>query len=344
MVTGRRSLRASGALATISEALESAGVRVAVFDQVEPEPKLDFVRAGIEALRTEGCELVVAVGGGSALDVGKAIGGLAHAPGAVEDYYAGREVLGPGVPVIAIPTTAGTGAEVTPNSVLSDPASGEKKSMRGSGLMPRVALVDPQLTAGMGPRETAYTGIDAFTQALESFISTGANAYSDPLALRAIELTGTHLRAAVADGSSAEAREAMSLGSLLAGLALASARLGLVHGMAHPIGARYSIPHGLACGILLPHVLRFNLPSAETKLALAARALGIAEAHSAEELVGWVAQLCEDVGVAPRLREFGATEADVDGLVPPSVSAGSSKFNPRPVDAAAVREVLAAAI
>jgi len=341
LVTGRSALRASGRLGGILDALSSSGAAVALFDQVEAEPSLDAVLRGIEAARAHEADLVVAIGGGSALDVGKAIAAVAHADGDLAEFHAGREVIGPALPIVAVPTTSGTGAEVTPNSVLTDRGAGVKASIRGSGLIPRVAIVDPELTVSLPPKETAHTGLDAFTQAMEAFISTGANPYSDALALEAIRATGTWLRQVVADGHDREARTQMAMGSLLAGLALASARLGLVHGLAHPVGARYALAHGLVCALFLPGVLAFNEPAASAKYAAVARALGL---DSPEALVPWVSALCSDLGAATPLAEFGATEADIADLVGPTLAAGSTAYNPRKPTADDVRELLQRAI
>ncbi|HQK93949.1 MAG TPA: iron-containing alcohol dehydrogenase [Armatimonadota bacterium] len=341
MVTGRSALRASGRLDDILGALSASGAVVALFDQVEAEPSLDTVLRGIETARVHEADVVVAIGGGSALDVGKAIAAVAYADGELAEFHAGREVTGRSLPIVAAPTTSGTGAEVTPNSVLTDRMAGVKASIRGAGLIPRVAIVDPELTVSLPPKETAYTGLDAFTQALEAFISTGASPYSDALALEAIRATGSWLREAVAAGRNREARTQMALGSLLAGLALASARLGLVHGLAHPVGARYALPHGLVCGRFLPAVLAFNQAAAAPRYHRAAQALGL---ESGTALVPWVTTLCEDLGASMPLSTVGASEADIDALVDPVLSAGSTAYNPRKPTAGDVRELLRQAI
>jgi len=335
IVCGRSALRESGALAELQAVLTDAGVRVSVFDQVEAEPSLATVDRGREAFREAGCDVVVAAGGGSALDVGKAIAGLA----ASSDPTAhGQEVAGLGKPCITLPTTSGTGAEVTPNSVLTDSESGKKASIRGHGLLPEVALVDPELTVSCPPDQTAYSGLDALTQAIEAFVSTGANPVSAPMAEEAARRIAGSLRQAVADGSNLQAREDMALGSLLAGLALASARLGLVHGLAHPLGAQFHLPHGLVCGALLPWVIDFNFEEAAPQYAYLARALGVGK--SAESLLDWVDGLVSDLDAEIDWVEAGLTRGDFDDIIPPTLGSGSSAHNPRRVDEDNLRRLL----
>ncbi len=338
LVTGRGAAR-RGLVDEFSSLLGDAGLAVAVFDAVEPEPSLQTVDAGREALRAAEADVVIALGGGSALDVGKAIGALAHHPEPVEHYFAGgHEITGPAAPVIALPTTSGTGAEVTPNSVLSDPALRHKASIRGLALMPRVAIVDPELTLGLPPEQTAFSGLDALVQAIESYTSTGVNVVSDMYAEAATLRLGRALRRAVADGSDLPAREDMALGSLLAGLALASARLGLVHGLAHPLGVMYHLPHGRVCGWLMPTVMRFNRAAAGERYAHLADRLGLAP--TAEALITWFEELAADLGACGSWADAGLREADFDRLTEIAVPAGSSKYNPRQVTAEGVRDVL----
>ena len=335
LVTGRGSLRRSGWLDRIVSDLVQHSVVVTLFEGVEPEPSLGTVERGREMLREADRDLVVAVGGGSAIDVGKAIGALAKAPGAVADYHQGRDLTAPGLPIIAAPTTSGTGTEVTPNAVLSDHDRGVKASIRGDAVIPNVAIVDPGLTLTAPPTATAYSGMDAFTQALEAYTSTGANVVTDGLAAEALVHLGGYLRTAYHDGSDLCAREHLSLGSLLAGMAFASARLGLVHGLAHPVGLVSGEPHGRVCGLLLPHVIEFNMTAARGKYADAARRLGLSDDAddeiAAEKLHQWVVELAEELQIGKTLSELGVTEADLAAMVEPTISSNSSQHNPREV-------------
>ncbi|MGD9495129.1 MAG: iron-containing alcohol dehydrogenase family protein [Armatimonadota bacterium] len=339
IVTGRRALRESGALGELREILAGADVASVAFSEVEAEPSLTTVERGRSVCRAEGCDLVVAAGGGSALDVGKAVAALVPLPDPVAYYFAGAQIPGQGLPCIALPTTSGTGAEVTPNAVLTDTATDTKASIRGRALLPEIALVDPELTLSCPPDQTAWSGLDALTQAIESLVSTGANPISSLLAEEAIRRIAGSLRRAVADGSQLHAREEMALGSLLAGLALASARLGLVHGLAHPLGARYHLPHGLVCGALLPHVMQYNLSTpAADQFARVAVMLGVGE--SAQELVAWVRKLVRDLGAELDFAAAGLCPEDFGAIIPPTLSSGSTRHNPRAVEEESLRELL----
>lgn len=335
IVCGRSSLRESGTLDELREHLGSAGIAASVFAEVEAEPSLATVDRGREVLAARRCDVVVAAGGGSALDVGKAVAALADHP---EPVAHGIEIAGLGAPCIALPTTSGTGAEVTPNSVLTDTKTGKKASIRGHALLPEVALVDPELTVSCPPAQTAYSGLDALTQAVEAYVSTGANPISDPLAEDAARRIAGSLPQAVADGSDLQAREEMALGSLLAGFALASARLGLVHGLAHPLGSLYHLPHGLVCGALLPHVIEHNIDAARERYRHLAQVLGVGD--SAEELAGWTRGLVEELGAEIDFARAGLSRDDFERILPPTLSSGSSAHNPRPVNEESVRELL----
>ena len=348
LVTGRGSLRQSGWLDRIVGTLAEHGVAVTVFEGVEPEPSLARGEIGRRMLREAGCDVVVAVGGGSSRDVGKAIGARANAPGTVADYHQGREITEPGLPIIAAPTTSGTGTEVTPNAVLSDHERGVKASIRGDGIIPKVAIVDPQLTLTAPPAATAHAGMDAFVQARAAYTSTGANLVTDELAAEALVRIGGSLRTAYHDGSDLATREHMSLGSLLAGMAFASSRLGLVHGLAHPVGAATSQPHGRVCGLLLAHVIEFNMAAAREKYAGAARMLEITtdpdDEAAARQLHQWGVELAEELQIGTTLSELGITEVDLDAMIDPTISSSSSKHNPREVTEPDLRDLLRRAL
>jgi len=344
LVVGRGSLRRSGQLDEIISNLVASDLQVTVFEGVEPEPILSTVEQGRQVLRENNCDVVIAIGGGSVMDVGKAIAALAHEPGRIPEYHRGREITAEPLPIIAVPTTSGTGSEVTPVSVLTDPERSLKASIHDDRLLPRLALVDPQLTLTLPPRATADAGLDAFVQALESYTSTGANFLTDLWAMEAIQRLGSSLRQAYYHGDDLKARENMSLGSLLAGMALASARLGLVHGLAHPIGYAYDLAHGHACGMLMPYVMKYNMEVSQTKYATAARVLGISDASddgaAAQALHDWVSELTEELGVSASLGEVGASEDDFDQIIAAAMKSGSTAHNSRPVTEADLREFL----
>ena len=338
LVTGHGALR-RGLVAEFERLLGGAHVECVVFAEVEPEPTLATVERGRQLFASSHCDLVVAVGGGSALDTGKAIAALAGLPDSVEHYFTtGAEIPGPGHPIIALPTTSGTGAEVTPNSVFTNPDTSRKASIRGRTLMPAAALVDPELTLSLPRAQTAYSGLDALTQAIEAYVSVGANVVSDMLAEEAVCRLGNSLRLACEAPDNLAAREDLALGSLLAGLALASARLGLVHGLAHPLGALYHLPHGKLCGWLLPHVMRFNLQAAATKYAALASKLSLGA--DAEALVAWTEALVAELAPCASWAEAGLRAADFEHIIEETVKSGSTKHNPRPVTAELVRAFL----
>jgi alcohol dehydrogenase class IV len=347
LVIGGGSLRASGGLSQVEQSLGRAGVEWTTLEGVPAEPPVDTVDAGRQALRAFGAEVVIGVGGGSVLDVAKAVAALAREDASGLAFHRGdAKVTQRGLACIAAPTTSGTGAEVTPNSVLSDRERRVKASLRGGELMPAVALLDPELTLSCPPQVTAHSGLDAICQALESYVSIGANPFSDALALEALRLMAPALLAAVEDGANIAAREAMALGSLLAGLALASARLGLAHGLAHPIGELYHLPHGLVCGQLTPAVIRFNLPAAATKYAIAARAIGIAgcgddDHAAANELADWVVRLMAQAPFFGAPGHLPLRPEDFDLIAEQALPSGSTKHNPRPPTAEDLRTLLA---
>lgn len=347
LVLGGGSLRKSGKLEPILEGLAAHGLEPVLFEGIEHDPSVETIDRGREAFRARGCDMMVAIGGGSVLDAAKAIAGLALESAPTLHFLDGRPITGAVAPIVACPTTSGTGAEVTHVAVLTDRSRRLKASIRTEGMMPTLALVDPELTVTLAPRPTAHTGLDAFTQAVESYLSRGANPFSDPLALEAAVRVGRWLRVAYEDGQRQEARENMAAGSMLAGLALASARLGLVHGIAHPLGALYGLEHGLACALLLPHVLEFNAPVAEAKLASLARSLGLTEGtndtSAALKLVVWTRELCAGLGCYRPLAEIGLRRGDYAMIVEAALASGSSRANPRPVAAEDVVRLLEAA-
>ncbi|MBU0495569.1 MAG: iron-containing alcohol dehydrogenase [Chloroflexi bacterium] len=353
LMTGQGSARRSGALDQATAILDAAGVTVTLYEGVEPDPTFATVNGAAELARREDCDMVVGLGGGSAMDAAKAVAGIARWPYPVDDYYdTDRMLPGKGLPFVAVPTTAGTGAEVTKNAVLSDPVRALKQSLRGDYLLADVALVDPALTVSMSPEVTAATGGDALTQAIESYVSKNASPLTDALATQAIQLIGRHLKRAYQDGADIKARTAVSLGSLLAGMALTNARLGAVHGLAHPLGVRFGLSHGLVCALLLPYEMAYNLrgeyPLAEVtrrKYAHVAELMGLdvtgcPDIMAAERATDYIFKLNRELDLDRRLSEFGVTEADLPTLAAESLPSGSLKANPRPLTQEELEELL----
>lgn len=306
-------LKQAGLIDKITAPLKAAAIPFVIYDKVDPEPGLKLADAGAKLAKKEKIDCVVGVGGGSALDVAKAISILITNGGKAEDYIGLGKIKKPGVPKIMVPTTAGTGAEVTFTAVFINEKTRSKAGMNGDPLYPDAALLDPNLTISLPPAVTAATGIDAFTHALEAFVSTQAHAVSDMYALEAIELISANLPTAYANGDNLEARSAMLLGSLLGGKALATAGVGLVHAMAYPLGGMFNAPHGLANAILLPYVVEYNIIGSPDKYALVAEIMGydlegLSTREAAQTVVEAIHQLNADVGIPDSLAALGVTE------------------------------------
>ena len=323
---------------------------------VAGEPTLAVVEEGVRRARRARCEVVLALGGGSALDAGKAIAALAATPGEVLDYLevvgGGAALPGPGLPCIAAPTTAGTGAEVTRNAVLTVPAAGVKVSLRSPFLLPRVALVDPELTYDLPTAPTAATGLDALTQLIEPYLSNRANPLTDTLCRDGIGRVATALPLAVRDPRNAAARSDLGLAALYSGLALANAGLGAVHGFAAPIGGLFPAPHGAVCAALLPHVLRANLAALQTRAPTSptlqrfdevARLLtGRSDAHAADA-VAFCAALVRELAIPP-LATWGVGREHLPAIVAKAAVASSMKGNPIVLTPAELTAILEAAL
>lgn len=338
LVTGRDTMRRSAQRA----ALEAAGFEV-VSLACTGEPTADAAREGTALARERRVVAVVAIGGGSALDLGKATAVLATHPGDPLDYL---EVVGRGValterslPFVAVPTTAGTGSEVTKNAVLADPKTRVKVSLRSDTMLPRIALVDPRLTHDVPPDVTAATGLDAITQVVEPFVSSAATPFTDALAREAIPRGARAIRRAFAEGSDADARSEMALTSLFGGLCLANSKLGAVHGLAGPIGGAFETergapPHGAVCARLLPLVLEANvraLRAASSPIVARFDELGRMLTGDplarAEDAVRWAEDVAHELAI-PGLGTYGMTRADLVAIAERGERASSMKGNP----------------
>ncbi|HZN63816.1 MAG TPA: iron-containing alcohol dehydrogenase [Tepidisphaeraceae bacterium] len=324
------------------------------------EPTTEHIAQGVGLAQREHCDVVIGVGGGSAIDAAKAIAGVVANGGGVLDYMevvgAGKPIAKPALPWVAVPTTAGTGAEVTRNAVIGEPSKKFKASLRSELLLPRVALVDPELGAGVPPAVTASSGMDALCQLIESFTSTNAQPMTDALAREGIERAARSLARAYRDGADLDAREDMALAALLSGITLTNAGLGAVHGFAAPLGANFPVPHGTACAALLPHVMAANVAAlraqspAHPTLAryaivgrlLAAQEFG-SDAAAIDAGVERVAQLSRELNI-PRLSHYGLTERHVPDMVALARRASSMRYNPVVLTDAVLADVLRRAI
>ena len=351
LVTGRTPRRAERLL----DLLAAEGVSASTF-AIAGEPTVDAVIAATAEARRARCDVVIGFGGGSAIDAAKAVAALLANPGDPLDYL---EVVGraqpltqPATPCLAIPTTAGTGAEVTRNAVLTSPIHRVKVSLRSPLMLPRLAVVDPELTHDLPPALTASTGLDALTQLIEPYVCLRANPLVDGLCTEGICRAARALRLAFHDGANAAAREDMAIASLFGGLALANAGLGAVHGLASPIGGSFPAPHGAVCAALLPHVMEANLQAARTRPTAApvlsryaevARLLTGDATATAEDGVRWVRALVAELQIPP-LRTYGISSEHVPALVKQAAQASSMKANPLPLTAGELTAILLQAI
>lgn len=258
----------------IIDLLKKEGIGMTLFDQVIPDPDITCAQTCIDLARKDRPDLIVGVGGGSPMDIASITSVMLTNPGAIEDYFGVNLIKNSGIPTFLIPTTAGTGAEVTPNAVLTIIKLKLKKAVVSPYILPRVAFIDPLLTLSMPPSVTSYTGMDALTHAVEAFTSNNATFLTDIFSKEAILLIGCHLRTAAANGKNLEARNGMSMGSLFAGVALANAGVGAVHALSYPLGGEFNVPHGIANGLLLPYVMEFNVLGNIPKFAQIAQFLG----------------------------------------------------------------------
>ncbi len=326
-----------GLLSDIKNVLEVGGVSFAVYDKVVAEPTMEYAEDGLKIFKESQADFLIAVGGGSPIDTAKAIGALANNPGKVSDFMGANKIPKPGAPLIAIPTTAGTGSEVTQFTVITDTSKDVKMLIASPHIMPRVALVDPLMTLKMPPSITMATGLDALTHAIEAYVSVKAQPITDALALEAIRLIAANLRQAWSNGDNLEARTNMIIGSLVAGLAFSNSSVALVHGMARPIGAYFHVPHGISNASLLPAVIEFSIPGNPKRYAAIAEAMGevteglslLDAAYLAAEAVQ---RLNQDLKV-PTLRGLGAEEKKFNQVVKQmaadALASGSPNNNPR---------------
>jgi alcohol dehydrogenase class IV len=351
VVTGRTVARA----APLLDALSTEGVEAITYP-VAGEPTIEVARQGTQRARDASCDLVIGFGGGSAIDAGKAIAAILTNGGDPLDYLevigGGKPIIRPSAPCIAIPTTAGTGAEVTRNAVLASPDHRVKVSLRSPLMLPRLALVDPELTYTLPPPVTASTGLDALTQVIEPYVSNRANPMTDALCRQGMQRAARSLRRVYERGDDAAAREDMAITSLFGGLALANAGLGAVHGFAGPIGGMFHAPHGVICGRLLPHVMAVNVRALQARDPeskalrrydqVAQTLTGHLDA-TADDGVAWVQELGDALQV-PSLSSLGVKEDDFPALIENASHASSMKGNPIRLRPDELQEILARAL
>ncbi len=347
-----------GAVDRLATLLTAAGVSGTCCQQ-RGEPTAGDVEQSLQIAKSANCDLVIGLGGGSAIDAAKAVAGLMTNPGSPLDYMEvvgkGRPLTQPAAPWIAVPTTAGTGAEATRNAVIGCPEKKFKASLRSEHLLARVALIDPELAVGAPPEVTAASGLDALCQLIESYTSNRAGPLTDALALQGVSLAATALPRVCADGSDLDARESMALAALLSGITLANAGLGAVHGFAAPLGANFPIPHGAVCAALLPHVVEANIaalaaesgqhPYLERYAELGRRLNGnptLSRAEALEACRRFLFDLVYQLLIPP-LRDFGLQPAHVPDLVALARKASSMRYNPVVLPDETLTQILTAA-
>ena len=338
LVVSDRFLLDKGPAGPLVERLEAAGAKVATFGDVQPDPTVANVEGALEALRDHEADGVVAIGGGSPMDTAKAAAVAFANEGDLRDYAGYDQVPGPGLPLVAVPTTAGTGSEVTRVAVITDTDRDVKMMMLDGHLMARVAISDYRLTMSTPANLTSWVGVDSLTHAIEAYVSKKATVLTDMLALKAARLIGAHMRRVVENPDDEEGRGAMMLGATLAGAAFSNASVALVHGMSRPIGAHFHLAHGLSNALLLPTVTRFSVAGAPERYATIAREMDLAGAEDSNEvasqrLVEELETLNADLGI-PSLSDADVDREHFDRVVQDMAQAaldsGSPGFNPQP--------------
>jgi alcohol dehydrogenase class IV len=326
-----------GLLEDIKKSLEASGISFAIYDKVVMEPTMEHADEGLKVYRESGADFLIAIGGGSPIDTAKAISALATNPGKVNDFEGPNKIPKPGAPLIAIPTTAGTGSEVTQFTIITDTVRNVKMLIASPMIMPKVALVDPMMTLKMPQGITAATGLDALTHAIEAYVSVKAQPITDALALHAIRLISENLRLAWCNGDNIPSRINMMTGALEAGLSFSNSSVALVHGMARPIGAYFHVAHGISNAALLTTVIEFSVPGNPKRYADIAQAMGEVTAglsvlDAAYLAVKAVKKMTDDLKVPP-LRDLGVDEKKFDSIVnqmaADAIASGSPGNNPR---------------
>lgn len=332
----------AGILDKVTQPLGEANIEFAVFDEIEPNPTDAAIVAGAEQLQAESADVVIGLGGGSPLDAAKAISVMATNDGSVTDYCGVGADPWPNtpLPILAVPTTAGTGAEVSSAAMINIPAQGRKMDMFGPSILPKVALADPILTLGLPPRLTAHTGIDALSHAVEAYVCARANPISDAIAERSIILVAENIRRAYANGRDLAARSNMLLASAMAVIAASNAGgLGVIHSLAQTLGGFYNLPHGLTIAVCFPYGLAYNALAVPEKYANLARLLGVntdgmSTIEAAKAVVPAMQALLVDLDITDDLQMMGVQRADIPQLAEKAMLDGCTPPNPRPLDPA----------
>ncbi|MDF2962538.1 MAG: acetaldehyde dehydrogenase [Paenibacillus sp.] len=329
-----RGIRKAGLLNSMEQSLQENRIAYEVFDETEPNPSAESIMKGLDKLKASGMKLVLAVGGGSSIDTAKGIAVMATNTGHILDYEGVGKIPNAGYPLIAVPTTAGTGSEVTASTIVTNSQTHFKAAVISPYLFPKLALLDAELTIKLPPDITAATGMDALTHAIESYTSKSATPVSRAFAMEAITLIGKHLKPAYFVGDNKESRESMLVASMLAGAAFSQSRLGNVHAISHTLGGIFNIAHGVANAALLPYVMKFNLPACPEKMSDIASALGtgtdgLSIEESAAKAIETVIKLNEALSIPKTIKELGVSLDQLSKMVDDAMKSGNVLINPR---------------
>jgi alcohol dehydrogenase class IV len=348
-VTTDKGIRDAGLLDGMVSSLDKEGLNFTIFDEVEPNPSVETVEKGFDLFKRTSCDFIVALGGGSPIDAGKAVGALSTNPPPIKQYEGAGKLRNAIVPLIAIPTTAGTGSEVTGASVITDRSRNYKMSVRSPFLIPDVAILDPTLLVSLPPKIIAETGMDALVHAVESYISVNSFPISEGLALEAISLVSENLRAFYAYPENIEAASNMLIASSMAGISFANARLGFIHAIAHALGGHYNIAHGLACALLLPHAMEYSWIANTRKFTKIAAAFGeridgLTESQASRKAIDAVKALSRDIEIPKTLGELGVKADGITRVAQDAVESGIHLTTPRKIDQSRIESILHAAL
>ncbi len=329
-----KGVKGAGLLTGIEQSLEHAQIKYDLFDEVEPNPSAEVIQKGIDALKSSGCDVVLAVGGGSSIDTAKAVAAMATNEGEILDYEGVGLLPNKTLPLIAIPTTAGTGSEVTASTIVTNKKTLFKAAIISPYLFPTLAILDPELTINCPQSITAATGMDALTHAIESYTSKTATPISQALALHAMKLIAQNIKKAYFSATDIKSREQMLIASMMAGYAFSQSRLGNVHAISHSFGGVFNIPHGIANATLLPFVMKFNLPACpelmkDIAIALGEDVAGLSDEEAGEKALEAVIKLNKALNIPDNIKELGVTLDRLPQLVADSMRSGNVHVNPR---------------
>ncbi len=345
LICGKNSMKKIGVLNFLKKAFKKEDLELKVFYKDRGEPTLEMVDAAQKMCKKFGADTVIGIGGGSVIDLAKATSGIANKEKSIYEYmYENIPLESEGLPFIAVPTTAGTGAEVTPNAVLISKERKFKKSFRSNFLFAKVVILDPLLTLNLDFKSTLYSVLDGIVQAIESYTSKNASEFTQPLSIESLRLLYKGLKGLLKNLSDVNSRKELLYGSVLGGIALFNARLGAVHGIAHPIGALYNIPHGLICSVLLPHVAEYNLEVCAPLYKKIAKVLGLKKDLKNKEASLWlirkIKSLLRKFNIPQNLRDLGVNKKDFDFIAKESLTSGSLKANKKPLGYSDVIKIL----